>query len=60
LVAKRELKFEYQLPVFYYLQLVGLAMGFDLDEVGYYHGRVRSPELEEKIKSLVKKAVVNI
>ncbi|MEW6615206.1 MAG: CoB--CoM heterodisulfide reductase iron-sulfur subunit B family protein [Thermodesulfobacteriota bacterium] len=52
LVAKRELKFEYQLPVFYYLQLVGLAMGFNLDEVGYYHGRVRSPELEEKIKSL--------
>jgi heterodisulfide reductase subunit B len=60
LVAKRELKFEYQLPVFYYLQLVGLAMGFDLDEVGYYHGRVRSPGLEDKIKLLVKKTVVNL
>lgn len=59
LVAKRELKFEYQIPVFYYLQLVGLAMGFDLDEVGYYHGRVRSPELEEKIKSLRDKAVLS-
>lgn len=57
LVAKRELKFEYALPVFYYLQLIGLAMGFGLDEVGYYHGRMRSPGLEEKIKSLGRKEV---
>lgn len=60
LVAKRGLKFEAQLPVLYYIQTLGLSMGLSLEEVGYFSGRVRSPELEEKIQSLAQKAAVNV
>ncbi|MDY6854765.1 MAG: CoB--CoM heterodisulfide reductase iron-sulfur subunit B family protein [Thermodesulfobacteriota bacterium] len=49
-IAKRELKFDVQLPVLYYLQLIGLAIGLKLNEVGYSFARIKSSRLEDKIK----------
>lgn len=48
--AARRLGIEYRLPVFYYLELLALAMGFSLDEVGYGYHRVRSGEVEEALE----------
>ena len=48
--AARRLGIEYRLPVFYYLELLALAMGFSLDEVGYRYHRVRSGEVEEALE----------
>jgi len=48
--AARRLGVEYRLPVFYYLELLALAMGFSLDEVGYRYHRVRSGEVERALE----------
>ncbi len=40
---------EYRLPVLYYPQLLGLAMGFSADELGFRLNRVEATSLIEKI-----------
>lgn len=46
----RRLRLDFRLPVFYYLQLLALAMGFTLEEVGYGYHRVRSRAVEEALE----------
>jgi heterodisulfide reductase subunit B len=41
---------QYNLPVFFYLQLLGLAMGYNLQEIGYDSHKVKNPSFEDKIK----------
>lgn len=41
---------EYKLPVLYYPQLLGLALGFEPDELGLKMNRVKATELVKKIK----------
>ena len=50
--AARRLGLDYRLPVFYYLELLALAMGLSLEEVGYRHHRVRSREVEEALEAI--------
>jgi heterodisulfide reductase subunit B len=52
MLAARELKLDYRVPTLYYLQLLALAMGVSLDEVGVKQHRVRNPALEEKLGRL--------
>ncbi len=52
MLAARELKLDYRVPTLYYLQLLALAMGVSLDEVGIKLHRVRDPALEEKLRRL--------
>jgi heterodisulfide reductase subunit B len=40
----------YDLPVLFYLQLLGLAMGYDLQDIGYDSHKVKNPEFENKIE----------
>jgi len=49
MTATRSLKLELKLPVFYYLQLLGLSIGYSLDEIHYRQHRVKSPILEDKL-----------
>ena len=41
---------EYNIPVVYYPQLLGLAMGFSPDELGFSMNRVKTDKLLEKLK----------
>lgn len=41
---------KYEIPVLYYPQLLGLAMGFDASELGFRMNRVRTNKLIEKLK----------
>jgi heterodisulfide reductase subunit B2 len=52
MLAARELKLNYRVPTLYYLQLLALAMGVSLNEVGVKQHRVRDPSLEEKLGRL--------
>jgi heterodisulfide reductase subunit B len=52
MLAMRELKLDYRVPIIYYLQLLALAMGSGLDEVGVKQHRVRDPALEERLGRL--------
>ena len=54
LMAARSQKLEFKLPVQYYLQLLGLSMGYSLEDIGYKRHRVRSKEFEEKIMEATK------
>lgn len=52
IVIKRS-DLDFSTPVLYYTQLLGLAMGMDLDEVRYRKNRVRSKDLREKIEDII-------
>jgi heterodisulfide reductase subunit B len=52
MLAARELKLNYRVPTLYYLQLLALAMGVSLNEVGVKQHRVRDLSLEEKLGRL--------
>jgi len=52
MLAARELKIEYKIPTLYYLQLLALAMGQDLDASGIMQHRVKDTTLEEKLRRL--------
>jgi heterodisulfide reductase subunit B len=54
LMAARSQKLEFKLPVQYYLQLLGLAMGYTLEEIGYSRHRVRNKDFEEKIMEVTR------
>ena len=51
LMASRKLKLEFKVPVMFYLQLLGLAMGYSLDEMQYTSHRVKGVDFENKIKA---------
>jgi heterodisulfide reductase subunit B len=40
---------EYKLPVLYYPQLLGLAMGFDVKELGFQLNRIKAGELIARV-----------
>lgn len=40
---------EYKLPVLFYPQLLGLALGFEPDELGLKMNRIRTTDLTKKI-----------
>jgi heterodisulfide reductase subunit B len=40
---------EYKLPILYYPQLLGLALGLEPDELGMKMNRVKATELVKKI-----------
>jgi len=48
LMAARKLKLDFTMPVLYYLQLLGLAMGYTLDDLHYIVHKVKNPFFEEK------------
>jgi len=52
LMAVRRLKLDFTIPVLYYLQLLGLTMGYTLDELHYSAHKVRNSSFEEKCKLL--------
>ena len=49
LMASRSQQLKFKLPVQYYLQLLGLALGYTLEEIGYNRHRVKNRGFEEKI-----------
>jgi heterodisulfide reductase subunit B len=53
MMASRALKLGFKLPALFYLQYLALAMGYNLDEVGYERHRVKDPRFEEKIRGLL-------
>jgi len=54
MLTVRRLGLDFKIPVFFYPQLLGLAMGYTLDEIGYPRHRVKTPDLEAKIGGLIK------
>jgi heterodisulfide reductase subunit B len=40
---------EYKLPVLYYPQLLGLAMGFDARDLGFQQNRIKAKELIARV-----------
>ena len=53
MIAARNLGLDFSLPVLFYLQFLGLSLGYSLDDVLYSNHRVRSKSLEEKIRRLL-------
>ena len=49
-MASRRTKLGFNMPVLFYLQLLGLAMGYSLEEMQYGMHRVKDKSLEEKIR----------
>jgi heterodisulfide reductase subunit B len=45
---RRKLKVEYNIPILHYPELLGLAMGFDVKELGLHTRRI-------KVESMLKK-----
>ncbi len=52
LAASRKHKLDFRLPVLYYLQLLGLAMGHDIQEMQYGAHRAKSKEFDNKLKKV--------
>lgn len=52
LTASRKVDITSKIPVLFYLQLMGLAMGFSLEDMQYGSHRIRDPGLEEKIRAV--------
>jgi heterodisulfide reductase subunit B len=50
LAASRKYKFDFKLPVLYYLQILGLAMGYTLDEMQYGAHRIEDESFERKLE----------
>jgi heterodisulfide reductase subunit B len=49
MMAARKIGLDFKIPVLFYLQLLGLAMGYSLDEMQYSSHRVKTDELANKI-----------
>jgi len=43
---------DFNIPVLFYLQLLGLAMGYSLEEMQYSSHRVKDQRLVEKINAI--------
>jgi len=50
LMAARRLKLDFSIPVLFYLQLLGLAMGFTLKDVHYDTHKIKGASLEAACK----------
>lgn len=50
IAASRKYKFDFKLPVLYYLQILGLAMGYTLEEMHYGVHRIKDEDFEHKLK----------
>lgn len=50
LMAVRKLKLDLTIPVLYYLQLLGLAVGYTLEELHYSTHKIKNPSFESKCK----------
>ena len=53
MLAGRALKLDFRLPALFYLHLLGLAMGYSLEDVGYPKHRVRDTRFEEKLGGIL-------
>jgi heterodisulfide reductase subunit B len=53
MIAARKRGLDYRLPVYYYLQLLGLSMGFSLDEMLYLNHRVKENSLQRKLEEIL-------
>ena len=49
LLASRAFKLNFKIPVLNYLQLLGLAMGYSLDEVGYNTHKIKDTNFEKNV-----------
>ena len=49
LAASRKYKLDFKLPVLYYLQILGLAMGYSIEEMQYGAHRVKDENFEHKL-----------
>jgi len=49
-IVSRKVGMQYKMPVLFYLQLLGLAMGYSLEEMQYPSHRVRDLAFEDKLK----------
>jgi len=54
-MASRRGNPQHNLPVLFYTQLLALAMGYTLEEVGYYAHKVKNEKFENKIKEVINK-----
>ena len=52
MMAARKLGITFKVPALFYLQLLGLAMGYSLEEMQYGSHRVRDLGFEEKIRKI--------
>jgi len=52
-LASRKLGLDFRFPSLFYLQLMALAMGHSLDDIGYRRHRVRDPGFESKLQEVV-------
>ncbi len=52
-IATRSLGLDYRLPVFYYLQLLGLSLGFSLEEMLYSKHRIKDLSLKNKLEEIL-------
>ncbi|MGD2200324.1 MAG: heterodisulfide reductase-related iron-sulfur binding cluster [Candidatus Bathyarchaeota archaeon] len=53
LLASRRLDLDFKIPVLFYLQLLGLAMGYTLDDVGYPRNRSKGKAFEDRIMEVL-------
>ena len=49
LLASRRLGLEFSIPVLFYLQLLGLSMGYSLEDIGFKRHRVKAQGFEETL-----------
>jgi len=54
MTAARKVDIPFKVPVLFYLQLLGLAMGYSLEEMQYPSHRIREVDFENKIKEIEK------
>jgi heterodisulfide reductase subunit B len=52
MMAARKLGIPFKVPVLFYLQLLGLAMGYSLEEMQYGSHRVKDSGFEEKVRTI--------
>ena len=52
-IASRKLGLDNRIPVFYYLQLLGLSLGYSLDEMMYSKHRVQELSLKSKLEAIL-------
>lgn len=53
ILASRKLDLGFKIPVLFYLQLLALAMGHSIDEIGYRRHRARDAGFESKLKEVL-------
>jgi len=52
MLAGRSLNLRYKIPVLFYFQLLGLAMGYSLEDIYYGSHRVKSKDFESKVRRI--------